>query len=391
MRTVEATSAAAALAEALQGGPPIAPLPVDASERRRTLEMLRPDEPIERPGLAAVVATSGSTGEPKGVLLSRSAIAVSVAATHQHLGGAGDWVLALPAHYVAGMMVMARTLLGGTTLHEVPSDLTGLPAAVRAMRGRRYLSLVPTQLFRACGEIELSQTLSQFDAVLIGGAPAGSDLLERARSQGIRVVTTYGMSETCGGCVYDGVPLAGVEVRLEPETGRVVLGGPQLFSGYRLRPDLTRAALGSGRLVTADRGEWRGDRLRLLGRMDDVVISGGVTVDLAAVERAARAWPGLHGAEVAVVGVPDAEWGTRVVAVLEEPASATGLRDYLRRALTAWSVPRDVTKVTTLPRTSGGKIDRQRIVGLVADRQPVQPVQPVQPSVRPDDQKGKQP
>lgn len=368
MRTVSGTSVPAALADALRGGPPIAPLPEAENERRRTLEMLRPDEPVEHAGVAAVVATSGSTGQPKGVLLSGSAVAASVAATHARLGGAGDWVLALPAHYVAGLMVVARTLLAGTTLHALPTDLTGLPRTARAMSGRRYLSVVPTQLFRACADEHLSRALAQFDAVLLGGAPKDPRLLELARGQGIRVVTTYGMSETCGGCVYDGVPLDGVEVGLEPDTGRILLGGLVLFSGYRLRPDLTRTALTGGRLVTADRGKWCDDRLTVSGRVDDVVVSGGVNVDLAAVERAARAWPGLHAAEVAVVGVPDAEWGTRVVAVLDGGGSSSELRGYLQLVLPGPAVPRDVTTVTALPRTSGGKIDRQRIVRLVVER-----------------------
>lgn len=345
----------------------MAPLPDDEGERRRSLDMLRPDEPIEHHDTAAVVATSGSTGQPKGVLLSRSAIAASVAATHARLGGPGDWVLALPVHHVAGLMVVARTVLAGTSLHPVPTDLAGLSAAVGAMPGRRYVSLVPTQLFRACANEESSRALARFDAVLIGGAAADPRLLELAGSQGITVVTTYGMSETCGGCVYDGVPLDGVQVGLEPSTERILLSGPVLFAGYRLRRDLTRAAVKGAQLVTADRGRWRDDRLSVLGRVDDVVVSGGMNVNLATVERAAEAWPRRGEAGVAVVGVPDVEWGMRVVAVLDGIGSGSELRAYLQRVLPAHAVPREVTKVTALPRTSSGKIDRQRLVQLICD------------------------
>jgi len=350
LRVVAGDGVRAALANALQGGPPVAPVPEAEPDRRQVLDMLHAAEPVEHPDTAAVVATSGSTGKPKGVVLSRSAIAASVAATHARLGGAGDWVLALPTHYVAGLMVLARTVLAQTTLHVLPTDLAGLSDTVETMSGRRYLSLVPTQLFRACADEHLSRALTQFDAVLLGGAAAEPTLLEEARRRGIRVVTTYGMSETCGGCVYDGVPLDGVEVDLEADSGRVLLAGPVLFSGYRLRPDLTQAALGSGRLRTADRGRW----------------CFGVNVDLAAVERAARACQTLAGAEVAVVGVPDPEWGTRVVAVMAGAGSATELRSCLQRTLPPHAVPRHVAKLTALPRTSGGKIDRQRLVQLVA-------------------------
>ena len=358
-----------ALAEALTGGDPVGPLPEQSVERGAVLQMLRPDVGVTEAGAAAVVATSGSTGRPKGAVLSRSAIAASADATHTRLGGAGDWVLALPGHYVAGLMVLARTILAGTTTHRIPAQLTGLPAAVSAMTGRRYISLVPTQLLRACADDELSEALAACDAVLLGGAAADPSLLSRARERGIRVVTTYGMSETCGGCVYDGVPLAGVGVAVEPETQRILLAGPTLFSGYRLRDDLTRAALRGPQLLTQDRGCWEDGRLSVLGRLDDVVISGGVNVDLGAVERAVAGWPELGGSEVAVVGVPHPEWGTEVVAVTDGTGSELGLRHYLRQTLPAAAAPRRLVRVARLPRTSSGKIDRQQLIaGLVGAR-----------------------
>jgi O-succinylbenzoic acid--CoA ligase len=178
------------------------------------------------------------------------------------------------------------------------------------------------------------------------------------------------MSETCGGCVYDGVPLAGVDVALADD-GRVSLGGSVLFSGYRRRPDLTAAALRDGRLLTADRARWEEGRLVVLGRVDDVVVSGGINVDLAAVERQVRGWPGLGAGDVAVVGVPDPEWGTTVVAVLErEPWSAAdeqGLREHLQGRLPGWAVPRRLLGRVPLPRTSSGKIDRLRIVAELSE------------------------
>jgi O-succinylbenzoic acid--CoA ligase len=196
----------------------------------------------------------------------------------------------------------------------------------------------------------------------------------------VPVVTTYGMSETCGGCVYDGVPLAGVEVVLDDD-GRVSLGGPTVFSGYRLRPDLTADALRDGRLRTADRARWADGadgvrRLKVLGRTDDVVISGGLNVDLAQVERHAAGWPALAAdpdrapAELVVVGVPHPEWGTEVVAVSDRALPVTGLREHLSGTLPGYAAPRRLVVLAGLPRTSSGKIDRQRIRALLSPDPP---------------------
>jgi O-succinylbenzoic acid--CoA ligase len=368
LRPVEPDGVPQALTAALQGGDPVAPLPLQQAERRVALGVLQLDRPVIEPDAAAVFLTSGSTGQPKGVVLSRAAIAASVTATHERLGGPGDWVLALPTNYVAGLMVAARALLAGTELHTVTADLTSLPSTVSRMAGRRYISLVPTQLVRAMREARLSHALAQFDAVLVGGAAADPGLLSAARALDIAVVTTYGMSETCGGCVYDGAPLAGVRVDVELDSDRIRLCGPMLFSGYRLRPDLTHDVLRDGRLFTPDRGRWRHGRLSVLGRIDDVVISGGVNVDLAAVERRAAAWPGLSDGEVAVVGLPDADWGTRVTVVLTGGGSAEDLLRWLRQDLPTAAVPRSATKVAKLPRTTSGKIDRQRLTAELSGK-----------------------
>ncbi|MFL6027311.1 MAG: AMP-binding protein [Friedmanniella sp.] len=372
LRLADADELPAALADALSGGPPVAPLPPGPVERAQTLAMLEPDQPLE-PDAALVVSTSGSTGRPKGVLLSATAVTAAAAATHERLGGAGDWVLALPPHYVAGLMVLARALVAGTQAHPVAADLSDLPDAVPRLQGRRYLSVVPTQLARGLRRPAVSDALRALDAVLVGGGALPEPLAEAAARAGIAVVTTYGMSETCGGCVYDGRPLPGVDVRLAAD-GRVSLHGPVLFSGYRRRPDLTAAALVDGRLVTADRARWDGDRLVVLGRVDDVVVSGGMNVDLAEVERQVRSWSGLDGADVAVVGIPDPEWGTAVVAVVEQSGWREGavdaLREHLRARLPGYAAPRRLVGRVPLPRTSSGKIDRLRIVAdLTSDEE----------------------
>lgn len=355
LRPVAGPDILPALAAALAGGPAVVPLAEDPLERRQTLAAVRPDRPVED-GVAAIVATSGSTGEPKGVLLSAAAIRASVAATHERLGGPGHWTLALPAHYVAGLMVLARTVLAGTRATTVRSDLGDLVAPTA---GRHYLSLVPTQLVRALTS-PTGEALAGFDAVLVGGAALDSGVLERARRRGITVVTTYGMSETCGGCVYDGRPLSGVDIQVNP-AGVVSIAGPPLFSGYRLRPDLTADVLVDGRLLTFDRGRWHDGRLEILGRRDAVVITGGHNVDLEQVERTTA---GL-GEEIAILALGDPEWGSVVVAVTASACSYDDLRAFLTPRLPAYALPRRLVRLNALPRTSSGKIDRVAIRRLL--------------------------
>lgn len=360
---VEPAELAAALARALAGGPPIAPLPPDPAGRAGWASTLQPDRPVAEPGAAVVLATSGSSAEPKAVVLSGAAITASVRATHARLGGPGDWLLALPGHYVAGLMVVARTVLAGTRLHPLRSDLADLPDRVERPAGRRYLSLVATQLARAVRQPPLAAALARLDAVLLGGGPPPAELVDAARARGIPVVTSYGLSETCGGMVYDGLPLDGARVWVEPPEDRIAVAGPMLFSGYRLRPDLTAAALSPGPVLrTPDRGRWSGGRLEVVGRLDDVVVSGGLKVDLGAVERLARGWAARRSATVAVLGLPDAEWGVRVVAVTDSAeADLADLRAELGRRLPAHALPRELIRLDALPRTAGGKIDRHRL------------------------------
>lgn len=357
-----------AFAGALAGAYVLAPLPPDPVEEASVRRLLgAAAEPGAVPdGVALIVSTSGSTGTPKGVMLSGDAIRAGAAATDERIGGPGEWTLALGAHYVAGAMVVCRALLAGRALHLAAPGLQGLSPATTVPGARHYLSVVPTQLARVRDDPAAMAALAGFDAILLGGAAVDPDLLARLRDQGLRLVTTYGMSETCGGCVYDGLPLDGVEVSCDPQDQRVGVAGPVLFSGYLGRPDLTAAALrvgpgGRRTLLTGDRGELGPDgRLRLLGRLDDVVVSGGLNVDLAAVQAAARR--ALGSTEVVALGVPDPVWGTRVVVVTTRRTSLAQVREALAAELSHHALPRGLSHLEVLPTTSSGKIDRRALI-----------------------------
>ncbi len=300
-----------------------------------------------------VIRTSGSSGRPKDVLLSHRAVLASATATHERLGGAGQWLLALPANGVAGLQVLVRSILAGerpVIANEHPSLADALGAMTAA---RQYVSLVPTQLHRLAAGGELG-VLACLDALLVGGASVNPVLIAQARQAGVNVVRTYGMSETCGGCVYDGVPLDGVRIRIADDR-QIHLAGPVLFDGYG---DSRDSAVADGWFATADLGEFDDDgRLRVLGRNDDVVISGGVNVSLPAVTDVLHGIPGVRDAFA--VSVDDAEWGQRVVGCVVGEVSLDAVRDAVEAAgLPRTWAPRQLISLEELPLLDGGKVDR---------------------------------
>ena len=244
--------------------------------------------------LAVVVGTSGSTGTAKLAMLGADALAASAAATAERLGGPADWVLALPPQHIAGLQVLLRALAWGTQVDVLPDDPLRPEGFAAALAARRhapggYISLVPTQLGRLLRDERAADALAGFAAVLLGGAACPPALLEAARSAGIAVVTSYGASETCGGCVYDGEPLACAQVFLEdPDAsgaGRVLLAGEMVAHGYLGDPGRTASCFPTrdGRRVfrSDDVGTWDvptgggAPRLAVLGRADDIIVTGG--------------------------------------------------------------------------------------------------------------------
>ncbi len=305
-----------------------------------------------------VIQTSGSTGEPKHVVLPRAAIRASVEATHRRLGGPGQWVLNMPPTFVAGVQVLFRAVRAGV------EPLIGVGLSCRELSGqitgdRAYLSMVPTQLHRALGDGSELSGLTRFSAVLVGGGPARREDLTTAYAAGINVVRTYGMSETCGGCVYDGRPLDGVEVRVVD--GHILLRGPMLFDGYLGEPERTAASLDGGWLRTHDLGSFEDGLLEVFGREDDVIISGGVKVPALAVADQLRRHPDIDDA--CVVGIPDAEWGERVVAAIVVPSTWHNPDPRTLVTPAAW-VPKELLPVPRLPLLPNGKPDRASLKAM---------------------------
>jgi O-succinylbenzoic acid--CoA ligase len=317
------------------------------------------------------VTTSGSSGEPRTAFVGGGALRASADATHERLGGPGRWFLALPADRIAGAQVLVRSALAGHAPARMrpgrfdPGVFAQAAFAARADTSSDvplYVSLVPTQLRRISSDPDAAPSLSVFDAILVGGAAF------RREDAPSNVIETYGSTETAGGCVYDGRPLAGVDVALEAD-GRILVSGAVLFDGYADdAEDGTELRDGERWLQMPDAGEWAGGRLAVLGRVDDVIVTGGFKVHPAVVERALLALRPI--AEAAVVAIPDDEWGERIVALVV-PAPGIGaleeeaLRATLSAALPRHALPRDIVTVENLPLLDSGKIDRRAARALV--------------------------
>ncbi len=368
---IAALDVIADLQRALDGtGPALAPHAPDSAVPSI------PDDLAHLPhDLALSIGTSGSTGRPKLAMLTRSALRASANATHARLGGQGQWLLAMPAHHIAGIQVLVRSLVAGTS--PVAMDLAkGFTAAefVRATGEiasgtTAYTALVPTQLVRLLASADGREALARYSAVLVGGAASPSNLLAEARAAGIRVVTTYGMSETAGGCVYDGRALDGSIVRLEDD-GRIRLGGATLAEGYLGEPAPTAAAFshddnGTAWFRTDDVGHLDDrDSLVVDGRVDDLINTGALKVAPRLVEEALTRLDAI--AEAVVVGSPDPEWGQVVSAAIvltqgSSPLTLDDVRDQLRGKLPDHALPRRLTTLPGLPLRGPGKHDRAAV------------------------------
>jgi len=321
--------------------------------------------------VSVVVQSSGSRGRPKRVALSADALLASAAASESALGGPGQWLLALPTEYIAGINVLVRSAAADTEPVILdPAGFTAarfVEAAARLDQPLRFTSLVPTQLHRLLESDAAAVALARFDRVLVGGQATAAALLAAAAERGIRVTRTYGSSETSGGCVYDGVPIGSTEARLVD--GEIQLAGPVLAEGYLDDPERTDAAFlveaGQRWYRTGDAGTITDGVLAVTGRLDDVIISGGLKVSLGEVETLVRSLPGLGDA--VVIGAPSAEWGeTPVVVTAAEGASLDDVRAAVGAALGRHASPARIVSVEGIPLLSSGNPDRVAITRSVA-------------------------
>jgi len=356
------------IAAALAGtGPAVLFLPPEPVPVREHIHATLHTAEIDDDDLALVVPTSGSTGIPRVAMLSGSALRASAEDSATMLGGSGTWVHALASHYIAGLMVVVRSIVAGTPLTVLDSTGGFRPdrfaeAAAQAQRhstSPTMTALVPTQLHRIVTSPDALSALRSLDAVLVGGAACPTHLLDRARNEGVNVVTTYGMTETCGGCVYDGIPYPRTDVRIDD--GLIELRGPQLFSGYVGLPHATAAVLRDSWFHTGDRGHLDDGVLHVLGRSDDVVITGGVNVSLSSVENALHAVRGVH--QACAVAVNDDQWGCQIIAFItaDTEAEPEDVRSQVRQALGSAATPRHIVVVPQLPTLTSGKPDRQAL------------------------------
>lgn len=379
-----------------------APLEFLPAEASRPPHWVQRDDAAST-GATAVVRTSGSTGTPKQTLLSWDALEASAQMTAGALGGHGQWLLTLQPSYVAGLAVLTRSLVAETqpvALLENTTDPSAFAAAARQLSGaKQFASLVPAQLQKLLEHDDdpaLLAALRRFDAILLGGGATSADLLGRSKRLGLQVVRTYGMSETCGGCVYDGYPLPGVSISTA-DHGRVQLAGPMLASGYFGDPALTAEkfiddpATGQRQFRTDDVGALTTEpaeevdsaahvtgsghsarivtRLSITGRIDDVVNTGGVKVSADQIRQAIQTHPRIR--EAFVTGVDDPRWGQKVVAAVVLSATSRDASTFaeidqlVRDRVGPAAVPKHYELLGNLPLLPNGKIDRQQLTQLL--------------------------
>jgi o-succinylbenzoate---CoA ligase len=315
------------------------------AEAEAILARLAPELGVD-PTVAAVVATSGTAGAPKGVELTWDGLGASAAAVSAALDvGPGDrWLACLPLHHVAGLAVLGRAWATGTPV----TVLDRFHPAEVASADATLVSLVPTMVRRLR---EAGADLGRFRRILLGGGPV--------HEQGPNIVATYGLTETWGGIVHDGHPLAGVELSIGAGD-EILVRAPMVMRGYRLAPEETAAAFTAGGwLRTGDAGTIdAGGRLRVVDRLRDLIITGGVNVAPSEVEAVLAQHPDV--ADVCVAGAPDPEWGERVGAHVvpragSDPPALAELRAFAAGRLSAAKLPRQVVVTGVIPRTPGGK------------------------------------
>ena len=303
-----------------------------------------------------IVNTTGSTGIKKRVQLSMDAISASADLSNARINAnLGDvWSLLLPMNHIAGLNVLARAQKLGSTVVEVDGKAD-------------YTAIVPTQLHRALfGDHKLLEHLQNCKTVLVGGSPASKILLDAASKVGISVITTYGMTETSGGCVYNKKALTGVSVKVD-ESSRLMIKGPILASGYENNQELWSQHFKDGWFVTSDLGKIMGDEIEVIGRIDDVVITGGENVSLAAIEN--ELITSLPGIRFLATAIPDAEWGQKICLISNSEIDNDQISELLKTTLGKQFVPKEFLVMSQIPEIGIGKPDRVKASQIFIDKQ----------------------
>jgi o-succinylbenzoate---CoA ligase len=354
--------------EALHGGPAIALVPQESPLTPLAMtESIRagvdPARPVDS-DTAVVLSTSGSTGQPRGVCLSATALTAFTSNINELAGGDPTWVLAIPPTSVGGLNVMIRARATGRRPIAVASvggadrfTDVAFAAAVDAAAAQGQpvaVSLVPTQLPRLLETSLGRRALADCSLILVGGAALAPQAARDCASAGISITTTYGMTETSGGCILNGSPLPGVDVRLDQADGRIFLSGPMLASGYR---DGANESFADGWLRTQDRGRWVDGDLQILGRLDDVVLINGVNVDLVAVEDRASDHPSIT-TTIAVAANDDDEARVHLI-YTGDVVELTDIAAWIAQTLGSPATPTAIHRVESFDLTSSGKVDRR--------------------------------
>lgn len=355
---------------AITGRYSLLPLPANDTTKSTLLKnSQRAGQEIDS-SVALVVPTSGSTGTPKGAQLTAQNLIASADATYQRLGGMGHWLLAMPAHHIAGLQVLIRSMVAGVEPLAVDVsrgfNIDEFARATRELKEtgeRTYTSLAPMQLAKAMDSNNGVEALQTYDAILVGGAATNPQLLDTATKLGINIVTTYGSSETAGGCIYDGVALPGTEIRVDG--GRIHLGGPTIAHGYRNAPG-HEAFAEPGWFQTSDGGVLKAGVLTVTGRLDNIIDSGGLKLHPEVLETAMLKVAGVD--QACVVGTPHPRLGQAIVAAYTGWASMPDILESLEETdIPRWQLPKELKRLPEMPITGPGKVDRQAVLNLFGE------------------------
>ena len=358
------------------GAAPIGLVPAGSAPHERAMAAaVEADAPVAGDAAGVILATSGSTGEPRGVVLSRSALRAAARVSMIPIGPAGLWLSALPITSIGGLMSVVRSVeagvepvawpgIGGAEQFTAESFAAVANETIQRAHSLgvpAYTSLVPTQLTRILRSVAATQTLADFDRVLVGGAALSPRTRAIAQDRGVKITATYGATETCGGVIYDGYPLTEVDVAIT-DAGTIAIGGPTLALGYRFRPDLDQEHFSDGRFLTADLGHWSHGRLEVLGRRDSMIKVGGVKVSTTGITEVLLTHPRVLDA--LTVAIPDAEWGlVPIVYVVPDdpipdgalPAFQNELVELVGERHGRAARPRRILVGDTLPQLPSGK------------------------------------